>query len=273
MAGIIQDQDYFREKVEPFIDGKNVTYVGSVGPSKRDKLLGGAYALLHPINFAEPFGLSVVEAMACGTPVIAFNKGSMPEVIANGETGFLVNTIDEAVHAVSNIPQLSRASCRGHVEDHFSADAMVERYLGLYQEVLDGSQRESSRPWGFYKVLDESPGYKIKRIQVHPGKRISLQRHRQRLEHWTVVEGRGVVTRGGECRALAPGDSVDIGRGVIHRIENQGACPLVFIEVQRGDYLGEDDIERFEDDFGRATKQPEPNGHKVKVSVARKTSR
>ena len=251
MAGIIQDQDYYREKVEPFLDDTNVTYVGSVGPSKRDKLLGGAYALLHPISFAEPFGLSVVEAMACGTPVIAFAKGSMSEVVADGETGFLVKTVDEAVDAVARVPELERAACRRRVEDHFSVDRMVDRYLDIYREILGRSQRESQRPWGFYEVLEDSPRYKVKRIQVHPGKRLSLQRHRQRSEHWTMVEGEGLVTRGGEFRSVGPGSSLDIDRDMIHRIENRGARPLVFIEVQRGDYLGEDDIERLEDDFGR----------------------
>jgi glycosyltransferase involved in cell wall biosynthesis/quercetin dioxygenase-like cupin family protein len=251
MAGIIQDREYYRDKVGPFVDGTNVTYVGSVGPSKRDKLLGGAYALLHPISFAEPFGLSVVEAMACGTPVIAFTKGSMPEVVVDGETGFLVSTVDEAVDAVAKVPEVERAACRRRVEDHFSVDRMVDRYLDIYGEILKRAQRESQRPWGFYKVLEDSPGYKVKRIQVHPGKRLSLQRHRRRSEHWTVVEGDGLVTRGGEYRSVGPGSSLDIGCGMIHRIENQGDKPLVFIEVQRGDYFGEDDIERFEDDFGR----------------------
>jgi glycosyltransferase involved in cell wall biosynthesis/quercetin dioxygenase-like cupin family protein len=251
MAGIIQDQEYFKEKIEPFVDGTSVTYVGSVGPSKRDKLLGGAYALLHPISFAEPFGLSVVEAMACGTPVIAFNKGSMPEVVADGRTGFLVNTVDEAVDAVARVPELERAACRKRVEDHFSVDRMVDKYLEIYLKVLERSQRESQRPWGFYRILEDSPGHKVKLIQVHPGKRLSLQRHRRRSEHWTVVEGKGLLTRGGEFRSVVPGSSVDIDRGMIHRIENLGTVPLVFIEVQRGDYLGEDDIERLEDDFGR----------------------
>jgi mannose-6-phosphate isomerase-like protein (cupin superfamily) len=252
IAGIIQDQAYFKDRVEPFLDDMYVSYVGSAGPSQRNKLLGGAYALLHPISFAEPFGLSVVEAMACGTPVIAFNKGSMPEVIVDRETGFLVDTVEEAVDAVAAVPQLERAACRRHVEDCFSAPRMVDRYLRVYEEILTLSLRESQRPWGFYRVLEDSPGYKVKLIQVHPGKRLSLQRHRRRSEHWTVIEGRGLVTRGGEFSTVLPGSSLDIDRGVIHRIENQGQCPLAFIEVQRGDYLGEDDIERFEDDFGRA---------------------
>ena len=251
MAGIIQDREYYREKVEPFLNDASVVYVGSVGPSKRDELLGGAYALLHPINFAEPFGLSVVEAMACGTPVIAFNKGSMPEVVADGETGFLVDTIDEAVDAVARVPELERTACRTRVEKHFTADRMVERYLEVYRKVLERTQREDHRPWGFYRVLEDTPGHKVKRIHIHPGMRLSLQRHQRRLEHWTVVEGEALVTVGDEQRSLRPGDSVDIARGTLHRIGNPGTERLVFIEVQRGEYFGEDDIERLEDDFGR----------------------
>ncbi|OFV81578.1 MAG: mannose-6-phosphate isomerase [Acidobacteria bacterium RBG_16_64_8] len=252
MAGIIQDKDYYGSQVQPYLDGKNVAYVGSVGGSARDKLLGGAYALLHPINFAEPFGLSVVEAMACGTPVIAFAKGSMPEVVADGQTGFLVNSVEEAVAAVQRVPELDRAACRRHVKERFSADRMVDGYLEVYRKVLERSQREDHRPWGFYRVLEDTPAYKVKRIHIHPGMRLSLQRHRRRLEHWTVVEGEALVTVDDEHRSLRPGDSVDIARGTLHRIGNSGTEPLVFIEVQRGEYFGEDDIERLEDDFGRA---------------------
>lgn len=251
MAGIVQDKEYYRQKIEPYLDGKNVAYLGSVGGSARDELLGGAYALLHPINFAEPFGLSVVEAMACGTPVIAFAKGSMPELVADGETGFLVNSVEEAVAAVQRVPELNRAACRRHVEERFSADRMVDGYLEVYREVLERTQREDHRPWGFYRVLEDTPGYKVKRIHVHPGMRLSLQRHQRRLEHWTVVEGEALVTVDDEHRSLRPGDSVDIARGTLHRIANSGTEPLVFIEVQRGEYFGEDDIERLEDDFGR----------------------
>jgi mannose-6-phosphate isomerase-like protein (cupin superfamily) len=101
-------------------------------------------------------------------------------------------------------------------------------------------------------VLSDESDHKVKRIVVHPGKRLSLQKHRMRSEHWHVVRGEGLVTRGAENIPVKQGDSLDIPRGTVHRIENVGGSPLVFIEVQRGEYFGEDDIERIEDDFGRA---------------------
>ena len=136
MAGIIQDPQYYEKKIRPFIDGKSVIYAGSAGPEKRDSLLGNAYALLHPINFDEPFGLSVVESMACGTPVIAFNRGSMPELISHGYNGFLVRTVDEAVAAVHDIPMIERSACRRVVEEHFTADRMAKDYIDVYQRIL-----------------------------------------------------------------------------------------------------------------------------------------
>jgi mannose-6-phosphate isomerase-like protein (cupin superfamily) len=108
------------------------------------------------------------------------------------------------------------------------------------------------RPWGSYTVLDDADGHKVKRIVVSPGKRLSYQRHARRAEHWFVVSGRGRVTLDGVIRELGPGDSIDIPLGTAHRIESVGDDDLVFIEVQRGDYFGEDDIVRLEDDFGRA---------------------
>jgi len=135
IAGIIQDENYFREKVEPFL-GNQVEFIGSAGPEKRNELLGGAYALLHPINFAEPFGLSVAEAMLCGTPVIAFNKGSMPELINDQKTGFLVSTTDEAISAVSAIDTINRKNCREWALKKFSKEKMVEDYLALYHQII-----------------------------------------------------------------------------------------------------------------------------------------
>jgi mannose-6-phosphate isomerase-like protein (cupin superfamily) len=107
------------------------------------------------------------------------------------------------------------------------------------------------RPWGYYLVLLEEAGYKVKQFVVRPGSRLSLQRHRRRAEHWQVVRGEAVVTCGKEILRLLPGGSIDIPLGALHRVESVGKENLIVIEVQMGDYLGEDDIERFEDDYGR----------------------
>jgi glycosyltransferase involved in cell wall biosynthesis len=137
IAGIVQDRDYFEQLVEPRLDRKDVSYVGPVGPDRRGCLLGGARALLHLINFDEPFGFSVVEAMACGTPVIATRRGSMVEIIDHGENGFLVDTQDETVGAVDASRFLDRAAVRASVEGHFDVERMVDDYLALYERVVD----------------------------------------------------------------------------------------------------------------------------------------
>jgi glycosyltransferase involved in cell wall biosynthesis len=136
MAGIVQDEGYHRDRVAPALDGDRVRHIGTVGGAARGKLLGGARALLHLINFEEPFGLSVIEAMACGTPVIAFSRGSMPELIDHGVTGFLVDTLDEAVEAIGRVGEIDRAACRAVVEARFTVDRMADRYLALYREIL-----------------------------------------------------------------------------------------------------------------------------------------
>ena len=115
----------------------------------------------------------------------------------------------------------------------------------------DGSPLFDERPWGSFTVLDEGRGYKVKRIEVLAGKRLSYQRHARRAEHWMIVAGAARVTLDGEEIALGCGETVDIAVGAAHRIENAGAERLVFIEIMRGDYLGEDDITRLDDDFGR----------------------
>jgi glycosyltransferase involved in cell wall biosynthesis len=136
MAGIIQDKEYFNTYIAPAIDHDRVEFVGSVGPEKRDRLLGGALALLHPIHFQEPFGLSVVESMACGTPVIAFNKGSMPEIIKDGTTGYLVRDVEEAVDAVGKINLIDRSACRHLVDLRFTQEIMTREYIKIYENYL-----------------------------------------------------------------------------------------------------------------------------------------
>lgn len=116
----------------------------------------------------------------------------------------------------------------------------------------DNSPRFDRRPWGTFTVLDEADGFKVKRIEVLPGKRLSYQKHAQRAEHWMVVQGTAKVTLNDEDITVPAGKAIDIAVGAAHRVENAGTETLVFIEVQRGGYLGEDDIVRLQDDFGRA---------------------
>jgi glycosyltransferase involved in cell wall biosynthesis len=135
ICGPIQDAGYFAAEIEPAL-GSDVEYLGSVGPAERSRILGGASVLLHPIAFAEPFGLSVVEAMACGTPVVAFRRGSMAEVIDDGITGFAVDDLDAAVAAVPIAATLDRTVVRATAERRFGVDRMVDEYLALYQRIL-----------------------------------------------------------------------------------------------------------------------------------------
>jgi glycosyltransferase involved in cell wall biosynthesis len=135
IAGIIQDSNYFEQKVKPHLHDE-IEFIGHAGPALRNKLLGNAVALLHPINFNEPFGLSVVEAMMCGTPVIAFNRGSMPELIQHQKNGFLVNDVSEAVDAVSKLNLINRKNCSEAAKEKFSGTKMTKEYLELYKKIL-----------------------------------------------------------------------------------------------------------------------------------------
>jgi mannose-6-phosphate isomerase len=121
----------------------------------------------------------------------------------------------------------------------------------MAEKDTDNSPRFDRRPWGTFTVLDEGDGFKVKRIEVLPGKRLSYQKHAQRAEHWVVVQGTAKVTLDDRDIIVQGGEAIDIAIGAAHRVENPGAEPLVFIEVQRGEYLGEDDIVRLQDDFGR----------------------
>lgn len=122
----------------------------------------------------------------------------------------------------------------------------------MTEKAIDNSPRFDQRPWGTFTVLDEGDGFKVKRIEVFPGKRLSYQKHSQRAEHWVVVQGTAKVTLDDREIMVGTGQAIDIAVGSAHRVENPGEAALVFIEVQRGNYLGEDDIVRLQDDFGRA---------------------
>lgn len=140
IAGIIQDEKYFDDEVAPHVDGEHVRYLGPVDASMRAEVLGGAHALLHLIDFDEPFGYSVVEAMACGTPVIANGRGSMGELIAHGVTGFLVDDMDSAVAAVGSAGGLDRHEIAELAADRFTVAAMIDKYVQVYRDVI-GSRK------------------------------------------------------------------------------------------------------------------------------------
>jgi glycosyltransferase involved in cell wall biosynthesis len=132
------DQDYYDEQIKPMIkSSSNVEYIGEIADKDKSEFLSGATVLLVPIDWPEPLGLVMIEAMACGTPVIAFNRGSVPEVIDDGLTGFIVEDINGAIGAVDRLDHLSRAKIRGHFEKHFTARRMAQDYLSVYRSLAD----------------------------------------------------------------------------------------------------------------------------------------
>ena len=139
MAGLVQDEGYHAREVAPHL-GDRIRHVGVVGGAERARTLGAAKALLHLIGFDEPFGLSVVEAMACGTPVIAYRRGSMPELIEDGVDGFLVDTLDQAVRAMGRLGEIDRAACRATAHRRFGVERMADAYLALYERILAGER-------------------------------------------------------------------------------------------------------------------------------------
>ena len=160
MNCFVADKQYFEKEVQPYIDNKQIIYEKHVDPERKKELLSNVYALLHIINHDETFELDVVEAMASGTPVIAMNKGMMPELIRDGETGFLVNNINEAAETIQKIGSISRKKCRDSIEKKFSIDRMVADYIKVYETIIEKCKLESVRPWGHYEMLLDMPGYK-----------------------------------------------------------------------------------------------------------------
>ena len=146
------DQAYFEATIKPLLDHPLVEFIGEIGENDKREFLGGAYALMFLIDWPEPFGLAMIEALACGTPVIAFQRGSVPEIIDHGVTGFIVNNVDEAVQAISQAAQLNRADCRKAAEERFSSYRMakdyVTQYAGLQSEDPLFSEMSSHAPFG-----------------------------------------------------------------------------------------------------------------------------
>lgn len=139
LAGKLQNEDekkYFKEKVEPYLENKNINYIGEISRKEKSEFFGSAKGLLNPIKWDEPFGLVMAEAMACGTPVIAFNNGAAPEVVQDEETGFIVENIEEMAEATKNIGDISRKKCRERVEKNFTVEKMVDNYEELYFKIV-----------------------------------------------------------------------------------------------------------------------------------------
>ena len=132
-----QDEIYFQEIIKPLLNHPLLEFIGEIDENEKSEFLGKALALLFPINWPEPFGLVVIEAMACGTPVVAFRKGSVPEVVEDGSTGFIVDTIEEAIKAIEKINSIRRSHCRRVFENRFSAERMTWDYLQVYQREID----------------------------------------------------------------------------------------------------------------------------------------
>ncbi|MDN5849382.1 MAG: glycosyltransferase family 4 protein [Nitrococcus sp.] len=130
------DKEYFEDQIKPLLAHPLVHYIGEIGEKEKNEFLGQADALLFPVDWPEPFGLVMIEAMACGTPVIAYRRGSVPEVIQNGETGFIVENVDQALAAVKRISEISRLCCRQVFEERFSARRMAKDYLEVYQAII-----------------------------------------------------------------------------------------------------------------------------------------
>ena len=147
IAAKVDNKDYFEQVVKPLLDHPDVEYIGEINEAEKQELLGGAAALLFPIDWPEPFGLVMIEAMACGTPTIAYRRGSVPEVIDDGTTGFIVDSMEGAVEAIKRIPELRRADCRQAFESRFTATRMAEQYVDVYENLVSRAVHTGSEGW------------------------------------------------------------------------------------------------------------------------------
>ena len=152
------DRQYFEDKVKPLLSASHVEFIGEIADAEKDDFLGNAHAFLFPIDWPEPFGITLIEAMACGTPTIAFNHGSVPEIITDGVNGCIVETVDEAVSAVERVSRISRKSCRLAFEEHFTSERMASDYVKIYGRLARATHLSGNlRPGNLRSALGETP--------------------------------------------------------------------------------------------------------------------
>ena len=250
LLGAVQDRVFFDRHVVPHL-GEHLRHHEDPASPEADRLIGQATGVVHVGGGAGMQQLALLDAMGRGTPILAIDDNHV-DFLKDGETGFRHATAEAAATGVRELASLDRKVCRDRVLGERALMDMVDPLFALYERVTCQARREEHRPWGYYVVLADEPDHKVKRLVVYPGKRLSLQRHRHRSEHWFLVEGEAMVVQDDEEVRMLPGQSIEIPKGCWHRIRNPGAQNLAIIEVQTGDYFGEDDIERKEDDFGRA---------------------
>ena len=254
LVGGVENREYFDSCVAPFL-GENVLHRHNPASLLSDSFVGRAAGIVHLGSAVGMQKLALLDAACRGTPIMAIDDDgtSCPKV---GITGYRYASVDAAIAGIEQLVALNREACRKYVVDECAHQQLVPSALDLYEEIVGRTSREDRRPWGYYKVLADELDHKVKRLVVHPGQRLSLQRHRRRSEHWYVIAGEAMVVAGGEEQLLTSGQSIEIPTRCWHRIRNHGTQNLTIIEVQTGEYFGEDDIERREDDYGRVPSQP-----------------
>ncbi len=152
--------DYFEQEIKPHIDKQQITYIGPVNMKQKINLLSRARGLLNPIQWEEPFGMVMIEAMAVGCPVIAFHRGAAPEIVIHGKSGFLVHNVNEMAHIIARVDELDRSEIRAHVEQHFTVRTMTQKYTAMYKKIIASSSGKVSVGHRFYKepeVIVPSP--------------------------------------------------------------------------------------------------------------------
>lgn len=251
ILGSPSEPSFFSQQIVPRIDGESVRWIEAPASPEAVQAVRRAATLVHVGGCDGLQQLVLLDAALGGTPVIVVGDVDRPCWLRDGHTGAVCRTIDDAAQAFARVSEWNRVACREAVIAEHPFDKFVDSMIALYTRIAQQQRREDRRPWGYYEVLSDEPDHKVKRLVVFPGKRLSLQRHRRRDEHWYLVEGEAAVVQDEEEIRLLRGQSMEIPKGCWHRIRNPGSQNLTLIEVQTGDYFGEDDIERTEDDYGR----------------------